>query len=206
MTNKADKIYDIIKQAGGRLKASEIPTNLSYISIDIYSSSYIPAVIEKANHQVKQKLKKAIETLSWKEFESTCLAQILDELGFTSIEITQPTQYGEQDALCKYKRGLVYSEAIVSAKHWKNKIDLDEVQRVRGIKGIADTGIIVTSSEFTKAAKTEAAPSQNSRAIVLIDGDLIVETCFKRGIGVKMVELPPLYEFDPTSFSSDAGG
>ena len=166
MSNRADRIYEIINHAGGRLKVSEIRTSLSqlenidpknlhyatisstvrqdneirtakglakrfrfyekgnnqtedysYISIDLYSSTHIPNLIEKANLQVKHKLKQAIEKLSWQEFESSFLAQILEGLGFTSIEITQPTKDGGKDALCKYKRGLVYSEAIVSAKH-----------------------------------------------------------------------------------------
>lgn len=258
MSNRADKIYEILKEAGGRLKVSDIHSLLtkledidpktlhyatisstvrqdtivrtrqglakrfnfyekgkneaedySYISIDIYdvqSSLRVSKLIEAANFEVKKNLKLAIEHLSWKEFESSFLAQILEGLGFTSIEITRPIKDGGKDALCKYKRGLVYSNAIVSAKHWKDKVKADEVQRLRGIKGIADTGIIVTSSKFTPSAEREAEPSPNSRAIVLIDGDLIVETCFEKGIGVKMVELPPLYEFDPTSISSDSGG
>jgi restriction endonuclease Mrr len=69
---------------------------------------------------------------------------------------------------------------------------------LRGIKGHSDTGIIVTSSRFSDIALTEAAPSQNQRAIVLIDGALIVDTCFEKQIGVKVVDIQNLYEFDDT--------
>lgn len=164
-------------------------------------NSQIPALIEAANKKVKEQLKAAISNLSWREFESSFLTQILDALGFEDIQITQPTRDGGKDAYCNYKRGLVKSEAIVSAKHWTDKvIDASEIQRLRGIKGNSDTGIIVTSSTFSNNALNEAIPSQNQRAIVLIDGDLIVDTCFEKQIGVKIVNIQNLYEFD-TSFN-----
>lgn len=164
----------------------------------------IPALIEAANKKVKEQLKDAISQITWREFESSFLTQILDALGFEDIQITQPTRDGGKDAYCNYKRGLVMSEAIVSAKHWKTKvIDASEIQRLRGIKGSSDTGIIVTSSSFSEAALAEAAPSQNQRAIVLIDGDLIVDTCFEKQIGVKIFNIQNLYEYDPNFITSE---
>ncbi len=133
--------------------------------------------------------------MSWQEFESSFLAEILESLGFSQVEITQRTRDGGKDAECTYKRGLVQSRAIVSAKHWSKTVGVQEVQRIRGIKGESDTGIIVTSNKFSPDAIKEAAPSQNQRAMVLIDGDLIVETCFEHSISVKAVDLPKLYKF-----------
>ena len=87
--------------------------------------------------------------MSWKQFETNFLQRILKANGFQSIEITQPTRDGGTDAYCFYRRGLVKSEVIVSAKHWSHqKVGKAEVQRLRGIKGNADTGIIITSSGF----------------------------------------------------------
>ena len=167
-------------------------------------NSQIPALIEAANGKVKDHLKEAISKLSWREFESSFLTQILDALGFEDIEITKATRDGGTDAYCNYRRGLVKSEAIVSAKHWKdNVINASEIQRLRGIKGNADTGIIVTSSTFSELAISEAAPSQNQRAMVLIDGNLIVDTCFEKQIGVKIVNIQNMYEFDTNFFKND---
>lgn len=156
----------------------------------------IPQAIESANEETRKRLKAAIADLSWQQFEANFLTRILEALGFQGIELTQLTRDGGKDATCQYKRGIVSSEAIVSAKHWKsNSVAAIEVQRLRGIKGNADTGIIVTSSTFTADAKIEAAPSQNHRSIVLIDGELIVETCISTGIAIRPVNLPSLYEF-----------
>jgi restriction endonuclease Mrr len=165
-------------------------------SIKAQDSGQISAIIEAANSRARSDLKHAIAGLSWQEFESNFLERVLEALGFNAIEITQPTRDGGKDAYCRYKRGIVTSEAIVSAKHWKaKKVAADEVQRLRGIRGNADTAIVVTSSEFSTEAKSEAGPSQNQRSVVLIDGDLIVATCFTHSIGIKQVSLTPLYDF-----------
>lgn len=157
----------------------------------------LPSLIQEANNKAKEKIRGEISNLSWVDFESQFMLLILESLGFSSVELTQQTRDGGYDAKCKYNRGLVKSEAIVSAKHWKTKnVASDEVKFLRGIKGDTDTGIIFTSAKFTPDAVREAAPSQNQRAIVLIDGDLIVETCFKHSIGVEKIELPVLYKFN----------
>jgi len=56
---------------------------------------------------------------------------------------------------------------------------------------------LVFSAEATK----EAAPSQNQRSIVLINGDIVVKTCLKNSIGVKQIKLQNLYKF--TSLDPD---
>jgi hypothetical protein len=160
----------------------------------------IPIVIEKANSMVRNELKAAFRRLSWREFESFFLYNILEVLGFQEIEITRPTKDQGADAYCAYRRGLVRSLAIVSAKHWKNKVGIDEIRRLRGIRSNADTAIVVTSSKFSPEAIKEAEPSQNQRAIVLINAGLIVETCFNNGIGVERLTIPHLYKFTQFNF------
>lgn len=159
-------------------------------------SQVIQESIEKANNTVRLQLKKAIGNLSWQEFESNFLERVLDAFGFNEVQITQPTRDGGKDAICTYTRGIISSKAIISAKHWaKGRVGVKEVRDLRGQKGDADTGVIITSSDFTEEAKQEAAPGQNQRTIVLVDGDLIVEACLVNTIGVEGVSLPTLYKF-----------
>ncbi|QYJ92762.1 restriction endonuclease [Shewanella spartinae] len=182
--------------------------NESVKSIKAITEDYqksIPEIIEKANSDAKSKLRNAISNLPWQEFEDNFLEQILDALGFSSIQITKRTRDGGKDAECAYKRGLVSSKTIVSAKHWKvKKVGPEEVQRLRGLKGDTDTGVIVTSNSFSSEAIKEAEPSQNQRSIVLIDIDIIVDTCFAKGIGVEKVPLQSFYKFK--GFNDDAEG
>lgn len=175
-------------------------TSIKAIS-DNYEKS-LPELIEKANEDAKSKLKMSISSLTWQEFEDNFLEQILDALGFSAIQITQRTRDGGKDAECHYKRGLVNSKAIVSAKHWSaKKVGPEEIQRLRGLKGDTDTGVVVTSNMFSDAAIKEAEPSQNQRSIVLIDINIIVDTCFTKGIGVEKVPLQSFYRF--TGFTDE---
>lgn len=63
--------------------------------------------------------------------------------------------------------------------------------------------IIFTSSYFTDGAIQQAKPVAGFRSVVLIDGNLIVETCFSEEVGVKSVSLPILSEF--SGFNFDEG-
>jgi len=249
MTTRADRIEEILKEHGPRLRVAEITKKLEALEqtslhqstvsataltdsrtregqgiaprFNIYGDGtetwgYLSlrqapglpagspphvmhspsALIEQENRAIREKLKAAIQELSWQEFESNFLLLILEALGFHRVQLTQRTRDGGVDAHCTYQRGIVASQAIVSAKHWKTQnVAADEVQRLRGIKGAADTGVIVTSSTFSEDAKAEAAPSQNQRSIVLVDGDLIVATCLGNGIGVEKVILPASFRF-----------
>jgi restriction endonuclease Mrr len=164
----------------------------------------IPLLVEKSNNKVRKELKNQISNLSWQAFESNFLARILEALGFSEVELTQQTRDGGLDAFCSYKRGIVKSEAIVSAKHWKSaSVPESEIDRLRGIPHQADTAIIVTSSKFTGPAKDKAKPAPGWRSVVLIDGDLIVDTCLKNAIGVDKVELPILYKNKNLSSEKD---
>jgi hypothetical protein len=84
----------------------------------------------------------------------------------------------------------------VSAKHWnKGKVGIDEVQRLRGIKGDADTAIIVTTADCTADAIKESSPSQNQRSIILINGKMIIDTCLRRELGISPIKLSTLYRY-----------
>lgn len=252
MATRADRIYEIIKNSGGRMSVANLRIELAkeentdpedlmnkiaptvaqdnkirsrsgvaerfktfgnqmeeFGYISIYDTSHpvrslrdpyeqIPELIQAANKKVKEQLEEAIQNLSWQKFESNFMTQVLEALGFSSVEVTQATRDGGVDARCFYNRGIIRGEACVSAKGWKpkNKVGRPEVQRMLGIGGRHDTVIIFTSSKFTPDAKKEAEPQWNpQRTVVLIDGDLIVDTCFREKIGVEEAPLPVFSKF-----------
>ncbi len=169
----------------------------------------IPQLIEKANDEIRGKLKESLANFEWRSFETNFLPQILETLGFHDIQITQATRDGGKDAVCNYQRGIVKSEAIVSAKCWniKQTVGVSEVQRLRGIRGNADSAIIITTAKFSPDAIKEAEPSQNHRSIVLIDCDTIVDICMEKNLGLSEVKIPRLYKFtgfDPSSGDDEA--
>lgn len=157
--------------------------------------------IREANSKVDGELRAYLKSMNWRTFESTFLSEVLTKLGFEGVEITQPTRDGGADARVTYKRGLVEARAIVSAKRWSAaSVPVDEVQRLRGLKGEEDTAIIITTSRFTEDAKREARPGQNQRVVYLIDGDTLVRICREHQIGVKRIELPYLFVTDSSQF------
>lgn len=134
--------------------------------------------------------------MEWRDFESTFLVTVLEKLGFTDVKITQQTRDGGIDASIKYKMGILEADGIVSAKHWHATVPPAEVQKIRG--GMSDkTGIaiIVTTAEFSKAAKDEAA-RQDARKVCLIDGNKLVDICKSHQIGVREHPLPKLLLLD----------
>ncbi len=261
MITRADKIYDVIRNNGERLRVYDIRTLLAakerisdikgavisatvradnmtktlrgkvprfniygdgnethgYVSIQTAteveknlhgilknSATQIPALVEQANKNVRKKIREMIINMTWKEFETNFLLSILESLGFNSITLTRPSHDGGKDALCVYRRGIVESSAIVSAKHFKKNVGVAEVQRVRGISENADSAVIITSSDFSKAAKKEAKVVwQNHRSVVLVNLDLIVETCIDNEILITQVPLPKLFKIQDNNSDED---
>jgi hypothetical protein len=164
--------------------------------------------IRSANDETRTRLLDAIKKMSWQEFESSFLSNVLEGLGMSAVEITPRTRDGGFDAVCEYARGIIRSKALVSAKHWtRATIPVAEVRNMKAIVDEADTAIIITTSKFSSIAKREAKPAHNTRAIVLIDGDLLVDACLRHGIGVQQVNVDPLYVFRGLDYdpNADAG-
>lgn len=156
----------------------------------------LEAKILNTNEGVGDKIRAWLQKMDWRTFESTFLTRVLEALGFQDVQITQPTRDGGADARVTYRRGIVEARAIVSAKRYTKSVGLDEVQRLRGLKGDEDTAIIVTTGQFTPDAEKEAKPGQNQRVVYLIDGDQLIDICTRNKIGVTKVTLPDLLVLD----------
>ncbi len=168
----------------------------------------LESMIRDKNRKIDVDLLKRLESMDWRVFESTFLAEVLEKLGFQEVVVTQATRDGGADARVTYKRGIVEAKAIVSAKRWasKSSVSVEEVRMLRGIKGEEDTAIIVTTGRFTSSAEREARPGQNQRVVYLIDGKRLVEICKRHEIGVRKVSLPDLVVLDEELFPDTEEG
>ena len=156
--------------------------------------------IQEANADIGEKIRKWLEGMDWRTFESTFLKKVFEALGFQDVEITRSTRDGGQDARVTYRRGIVDAQAIVSAKRWKagTTVSVAVVRELRGSTGDEDTAIIVTTGQFSTDAENEAKQRQlGLRNVYLIDGNKLVEICKRHGIGIKERELPKLLVLDP---------
>jgi restriction endonuclease Mrr len=142
--------------------------------------------IREANERVSDDIRKWLEQIDWRTFEITFLIKVLEALGFKDVQPTQATRDGGVDARVTYKRGIIEARAIVSAKRWKAAtVPVDEVRNLRGLQGNEDIAIVVTTGIFSSDAKEAAQPSQNRRAVYLIDGEMLIDVCKRHQIGVK---------------------
>lgn len=195
------------RQNAGEKPGSGLAETAAQVEAGIASQveAGIAAQVEAANANVRRELKAYITKLTWQDFESEFLSELLNALGFQDITITQPTRDGGQDARCTYTLGgLVAHEAVISAKHWRGQaVGLVEVQRIRGVAGPGCTPIIITSSRFTKDAIEGARRVPGQQPVVLIDNEFIIDACLEKRFLVQEVDLklPPLFKFHPRTSS-----
>lgn len=165
--------------------------------------------IVEINRNLDEQLTEWLSGMEWQEFEDSFLEQVLNQLGFQDIQITQRTRDGGVDAVVKFKRALVHATAIVSAKHWAaggRSVSVDEVRRLRGVPISADTAIIITTSRFSDEAIKEAGLEGGWKSVYLIDGQQIVDICKRSKLGVRVEPLPELLVMDLESIGRPALG
>ena len=158
-----------------------------YVSLSQWFGRGLVFEIEKHNRQVRNKLHKKLFSLKPEEFEEL-IAQLLAETGFEEIEVTKRSNDGGIDV-----RGLlVVGEVIkirmaVQAKRWKkgNNIQKPIVQQVRGSLGAHEQGLIITTSDFSPGAKSEAL-RPDAVPVALMNGEELIALLTEHKIGVSL--------------------
>lgn len=145
----------------------------------------LPGEIEKHNHNVKKALLKRVSELEDKEFEEL-IAKLLVKIGFEEVEVTQRSKDKGIDVRGKLVvGGVIDLRMAVQAKRWtKNKVQAPVVQNVRGSLSTHEQGLIVTTSDFTKRARREAARPDNV-PIALMNGKDLTLLLVEHGLGIK---------------------
>jgi len=121
---------------------------------------------------------------------------LLAEIGFEEVQVTGRQGDGGIDV-----RGtLVVGEVIrtrmaVQVKRWKNNVQAPTVQQVRGSLGAHEQGLIITTSDFSSGARTEAE-RPDAVPVALMNGEQLISLLVENQIGVakKSYELIELGE------------
>lgn len=144
-----------------------------------------------------------LQKYSWKEqlidelqrtrpdaFERLC-QRLLRELGFQNVEVTGRSNDGGIDGKGMLRLGGVLSfHVIFQAKRYKGTVSPSIVRDFRGaMVGRADKGLIITTGNFSREAKREAA-RDGAPPIDLMDGNDLAEKLkeLKLGIEIEFVE------------------
>ncbi len=139
--------------------------------------------IEEHNHDVRVELSKRLKEGSPEEFERR-VEDLLTALGFEDVERTSLSKDGGIDVRGTLVVGnVVRIRMAVQAKRWRNNVPAPIVQQVRGSLGAHEQGLIITTSDFSKGARTEAERPDAS-PVALMNGDELADLLIESEIGV----------------------
>ena len=150
--------------------------------------------IQERNEEVKQKLRKSIMKISPQRFEEL-IGQLLAEIGFDSIEVTNKSGDGGIDVKGKLVvGGVIGTKMAVQVKRWKHNVQTPVVTQLRGSLGPHEQGLIITTSDFSKGAIKEASDPYKA-PIALMNGKELVDLMVEYQVGIKKKDISVL-EFD----------
>ena len=105
-------------------------------------------------------------------------------------------------AVLRY-RGVADVPTFVQAKRYAggNNVDGATVGRLRGSLPVDAHGVVITTSDFTKQARSEMSAS-GLKPIALIDGPALVELLVDLGIGVAKRQVEVIH-LDPSKLDEN---
>jgi restriction system protein len=120
-------------------------------------------------------------------FERLCM-RVLRESGFIQVEVVGRSGDGGIDGYGVVRlHGLLSFRVSFQCKCWKkdNTVGASVIRDFRGaMMGRAEKGLVITTSSFTRDARSEAA-RDGATAIDLIDGELLIDKLKELGLGVR---------------------
>jgi restriction system protein len=140
--------------------------------------------IEGIQDQVRKELQQQLFTMHPQKFEEL-IRSLLEVMGFDEAETTAYANDKGVDV-----RGILRPNALnttkvaVQAKRAKRNVGPGAVRDLRGSLGVAEQGLIITSSDFTRGAKRESQ-AQEKKPITLINGSEFVDLLIQYQVGVK---------------------
>jgi restriction system protein len=79
---------------------------------------------------------------------------------------------------------VIRTRMAVQVKRWKKNVQAPVVQQVRGSLGAHEQGLIITTSDFSSGARSEAA-RPDATPVALMPGEQLVTLLIAHDIGVR---------------------
>jgi len=158
----------------------------------------LAAEIEVHNRHVREALHKRLRSMEPAGFEEL-IGQLLGEIGFAEVEVTQRHGDGGIDVRGTLVVGeVIRTKMAVQFKRWKQNVQTPTVREVRGSLGAHEQGLIITTSAFGKNA-IEEAQRADAIPIGLMDGTTLVGLLVEYEIGIKRAphELLAISDMQP---------
>lgn len=139
--------------------------------------------IKEKNAHVKNQLLESLLHMPPFKFEEL-IGEVLRQLGFENIIVTQKSGDGGIDVMGELVvAGAIKNNICVQVKRWRNNVQRGSISELRGSLRPHQTGLFITTSDFSKSAVLEAKDPYKA-PISLINGRELVEMLCDFGIGV----------------------
>lgn len=153
--------------------------------------------VRDKNEAVKKTLLESLMQMQPFAFEEL-VAEILKNLGFENINVTAKTGDGGIDVTGELVvAGAIKNNICVQVKRWRNNVQRGAIAELRGSLRTHETGLFITTSNFSKAAIEEANDPYKA-PISLINGKELVEIMCSFGMGVTSDSVT-IYELDESN-------
>ena len=163
------------------------------------------ADIREKNNAVKQQLLAALGEMDPSRFEEL-VGEVLRKLGFDEVKITGRTNDGGIDVKGELVvGGVIRNNVCVQVKRHKETIGRGEISKLRGSLRPHETGLFITTSNFSQSAINEAKDSYKI-PISLMNGKELVEFMCEFSIGVSLEKVTILEiddELDLTDYINE---
>jgi len=135
---------------------------------------------------VREELISRVLTVSPSIFEGV-VAELLKRMGYGEPKVTGRSGDEGIDGYCSLDE-LGVDKVLFQAKRWKNNVPPDKVQGFIGavLGKQARGGILISTSDFGGEARKIA---DESRRIILVNGEMLAELMTKYGLGIKKKPL-----------------
>jgi restriction system protein len=145
----------------------------------------IEAQVQRINQAARDQLRANLHAMPPDRFEAL-IGELLIQMGFDerTVEVTKRSGDGGIDVMGVYHAaGLTEVNAAVQVKRWKGNVQAPTVTSLRGSLQVYQQGIIITTSDFSKGAREEAAAPNKTR-IGLLNGQDLLELLIRHKVGV----------------------
>lgn len=145
----------------------------------------IDAHVDDINATTRNQLAQLIGSMPPARFEAL-VRELLIQMGFDESTVTLTPYSNDQgiDVAGTYRAaGLTDISAAVQVKRWKGNVGAPIVTQLRGSLQVHQQGIIITTSDFSKSAREEAAAPNKTR-IGLINGGELMGLLIRHQVGV----------------------
>lgn len=154
------------------------------VTLAAWESVGLPAEIEQHNRRVRQQLHERLHKMAPAEFEGL-IGRLLTAIGFENVVVTAASGDGGIDVRGTLVVGdVIRTRMAVQVKRWRRNVQAPIVQQVRGSLGAHEQGLIITTSDFSAGARSEAA-RPDAVPVALMNGEQLVTLLIEHDIGVR---------------------